>query len=97
VPRAFEDAPEVWAGRKERAQSALSFLDQVGLSADQWKQVADANAAVPTTLSGFDSQTCARLLHHAYVLTAVNAHVFLGHPLPDPARSREDFRALISS
>ena len=89
-PRAFEQTDEPW---KSRAQGALSFLDAHGShSESQWTEVADGNSAVPTTLVGFDRDTATRLVHHGYVLTAVNTHLFLGHPLPTAPRSYEAIR-----
>jgi predicted acylesterase/phospholipase RssA len=94
--RAFAGQQALWPGRAARAQSALAFLGEQETSEEAWSTRADDNSNVPTTLLAFDAKRSARLLHHGYVLAAVNAHVFLGHPLPEPARTYADFLALVS-
>lgn len=94
--------PEVFAGgggpqpspeRAARAEAALELLRR-DLGPDDWRNIAQANAAVPTTLLGFKKDVTARLLHHAYVLAMVNLHVLLDYPLLDlPPQSR--FQQLI--
>jgi hypothetical protein len=96
VPRAFEDEDELWPQRAQRATEARATLESGGEFREQdWKKIAKANAAVPTTLVAFSEEDTARLLHHAYVLAMVNLHVVLGYPLLDvPPRQR--FRDLIA-
>jgi len=88
VPGAFAR----WSGpASERARAALDALSESGGEEAErcWAEVADENAAVPTTLVKFKVATAARLLCHGYVLAMVNLHVILGYPLlamPDPER-----------
>jgi predicted acylesterase/phospholipase RssA len=89
APDAFKDADAIWPERAKRARGALAHLEQSGHDPDSWSTVAEANAAVKTTLSGLGTDVSARLLHHAYVLAMVNLHVILGYPLLDvPDRQR---------
>lgn len=97
LPDAFA-GDAAWPERAQRAVAARDLLldgeaDPAAARA-RWVKVAEENAAVPTTLLGFDKEKTARLLHHAYVLAMVNLHVVLGHPLLElPTRDR--FRALL--
>jgi hypothetical protein len=99
VPKAFEGEAERWPERAQRATSARASLEataEPGANLEQaWRAIAEANAAVPTTLVAFTNEVTARLLHHAYVLTMVNLHVILGYPLL-AAPARERFEQLLS-
>lgn len=69
--------------RQQRAVAAGKFLDDLGYSRDQWRDIAHANAAVPTTLARLDRRNAARsvtaeLVEQGYVLTLVNLHVLHG-------------------
>ena len=89
VPGAFADEAEPCPARAARAAAARAALDASEGDEAAWEAVAQANAAVPTTLVAFTPEVTARLLHHGYVLAMVNLHVILGHPLLDvPPRAR---------
>jgi hypothetical protein len=83
--------PSPRGAASERARAAVTALAESGgeEAERRWSEVAQANAAVPTTLVKFEVATASRLLRHAYVLAMVNLHVILGYPLlamPDPER-----------
>jgi hypothetical protein len=93
VPRAFAEGrlAKLWPDRAERARGALARLPTTGLSEEQWDDATNDDSKVPTTLCKLGKESAARLLHHAYVLAGVNAHVILGWPLVDlPGRDRFD-------
>jgi predicted acylesterase/phospholipase RssA len=90
VPKYYTEKDTSDPARTARAADAKARLLAAGSEAD-WKQMADANAAVPTTLVAFSSEVTARLLRHAYVLAMVNLHVHLGYPLcPIPGEQEFD-------
>lgn len=81
VPRAFEQS------QTPRGERASAVIAQLG-DEEAWKQIAEENADVATTLSSLGTETAARLLRHGYVLAMANLHVILGYPLresPEPA------------
>ncbi len=83
TPDFYRRMPQQWPQRAARAEDAILALagaDEAA-SREAWKEVARANAAVKTTLVGLGDDVAARLLHHAYVLAAVNLHVILDYPL----------------
>jgi predicted acylesterase/phospholipase RssA len=88
---------DIWKERLKRADQASAWLKKDGWCTKKWDEVARDNAAIATTLVGFDIERCASLLHHGYVLTAVNAHIFLGHPLPKHVRPLSGFCSLLRS
>jgi predicted acylesterase/phospholipase RssA len=95
APDAFKDAAETWPRRARHAHEALAALGDVDATRAHWRQVAQENSRVSTTLFGLGEDRSARLLHHAYVLAMVNLHVILGYPLlavPGPER----FTALLA-
>jgi hypothetical protein len=105
VPAAFAQSPD--AQQADRAAKAKAFLDRLhALEPVDWIADADRNGSVPTTLGPIGVADSVRLLHHAYVLTRVNAYVVLDRgslPAPDVADSavldefaRARFEALVS-
>ena len=83
------------AGRVARATAALAALGDDAASRQEWKEIADANSRVKTTLSPLGEAKSLRLLRHSYVLAMVNLHVILGYPLL-AMPSDEQFRELLS-
>jgi predicted acylesterase/phospholipase RssA len=73
VPLAFKDST-LWPDRAERAQKVLEELDRTD---DDWSAVAEADTAVGTVLCRLGTETSARLIRHAYVLTMANLHTIL--------------------
>jgi hypothetical protein len=85
----FKDAAAVWP---ERAQRAVAVLTK---KPDDWISDAAWAAGVGTNLSKLGVDTSARLLRHAYLLAAMNLHLFAGFRLIDPPDLSE-FEALCS-
>jgi predicted acylesterase/phospholipase RssA len=81
----------------QRARAVLEFLSQ-GPGSEAWKQIANDNSAVATTLSKLGADVSARLIYQGYVVTMCNLHVFFGDdfPLRADGLALEKFRALIS-
>ena len=75
----FSKEAEAWPGRATRARRLLEALGNK--NRDQWKQLAEKNAHVKTTLSRIGGDTAANLLCHGYVSAMANLHVILGFPL----------------
>ncbi len=79
----------------DRAKEVLEFL-KGGPSSDEWKQIANDNANVGTSLSKFKPDVTARLIYQGYVVTMCNLHVFFpDFPLRPEELSIDRFRALI--
>jgi len=93
VPRYFLKHSDSWPDRAARAASAMQML---GETEEEWKAVAARNSNIPTTLVAFTKERSAELLHHAYVLAAVNLHVVLGLPLPTTSPDRQAFERLVA-
>jgi hypothetical protein len=99
IDRSPFDIPERFKGDDAIAKRASKALEQLealgGPNAKQdWERVAKANRGVKTALSKIDTARAVALVHHAYVLTMVNAFVLLDYPwhdVPDDAT----FRALM--
>jgi predicted acylesterase/phospholipase RssA len=77
----------------ERARRTLAVFGATEKKEDpatkRWKEVADANKKVKTTLLPLDPAVASRLLHHGYALAMANLHVHLDYPLLDfPAADR---------
>ena len=93
VADAYAGADREWPERAQRARDALALLlkdeaDETKCRA-RWKKIAEADAAVPTTLLPFSKKVTAQLLYHAYVVAMVDLHVILDYPLRDlPPASR---------
>lgn len=102
VPRAFlpavhDEARPALPGARDRAAAALEWL-RVSPHEDPWAQLVTSNLQVPTTLSKIGTEHAVDLLEHAYLLTAVNLHVILGHPLPGTTRpDRDRFRRIVDA
>jgi hypothetical protein len=100
VPRAFlsdahDEARGAEHGARDRAAAALDWL-RAPPHADPWAELVESNLQVPTTLSKIGAEHAVDLLEHAYLLTAVNLHVLLGHPLPGAIRpDRDRFRRIV--
>ena len=90
VPRAF--ANDISSGRQARADAALAALGDTELI---WEAQRRESAGIGTVLSRLGADRSARLLHHAYVLAAVNLSVVLGFDLPSPLPGIERFSALV--
>lgn len=76
----FTAKPGWTPGDKNRwADETRGFLDGYGLSAAEWKKIADASSAVATTLKPLGTAVCASLLEHGYMLAMANMHVIFGH------------------
>ena len=90
VPTVFEQD-----GNDDEKKRAADALAKLGGNQEEWKTIARANAAVPTTLVALSEEVTVRLLRHAYVLAMVNLHVILGYPLRDvpPKAYFEEFLA----
>ncbi len=89
VPDQFKERADQWPDRAARAIAAIEMLGDDDETRERWKADSAANTAVATTLVKLGPEVTARLLHHSYVLAAVNAHVILGFPLPElPDRDR---------
>ena len=82
-------------GTDDEKKRAVEALAKLGGNEEAWKQIAKANAAVPTTLVALSEEVTVRLLRHAYVLAMVNLHVILDYPLYDvpPKAYFEEFLA----
>jgi hypothetical protein len=93
VPGYFLKNAEPWPDRAARAEAAMQLL---GAGQQEWGAVAARNSSVPTTLVAFTKERSAELLHHAYVLAAVNLHVVLGFPLPATLSDRQRFEKLVA-
>jgi hypothetical protein len=98
VPDGFASTGEQADERARRANDVLARLEGSGKDAadvrEEWRQTAEANAAVATTLVPLKKEVCARLLHHGYVLAMANLHVLLGYPLHE-VPDRERFARLL--
>lgn len=64
--------------KANRATAALTFLDEYGLSPDDWDKLVRRTSGVATTLKALGQDVCVDLLEHAYILTSVNTYVILG-------------------
>jgi predicted acylesterase/phospholipase RssA len=79
-----------------RAKAALEELGDTKEIRKIWDDRQRESARIGTVLSRLGSEVSARLLHHAYVLAAVNLHVILNFPLPRPLPGVDRFRALVA-
>jgi predicted acylesterase/phospholipase RssA len=61
-----------------RARAVIALLEPERAA---WREIADHDARMATTLWGFSGTAGARLLRHAYVLAMANLHVLLDYPL----------------
>lgn len=71
------------------AMRARAMVAALGNTQGEWKEIAELNSAVKTTLSRIRSPAGERLLRHGYVLAMANLHVILDYPLldvPPPGR-----------
>jgi hypothetical protein len=94
--RLFEKATGAWAARAARAQEALKWLAEHDTFGEaRWTEEATRSPTVPTTLVGFDAKTTSTLVYHGYLLTLINAKVFLGHELPPKPLGDTDIDALV--
>jgi predicted acylesterase/phospholipase RssA len=94
VPKQFENS-RAWPERAERAREAIAALGALGISEDAWRKDSKKDAEIGTVLHRLGLEVSARLLHHAYVLAAVNAWVVLGFKMPEPLPSRDVFMKLV--
>lgn len=76
VPRRFSH------GDSAEAQRARNVIAALG-GEKPWREIAEANEKVKTTLSPLGMTTTARLMRHAYVLAMANLHVILDYPWLD--------------
>lgn len=87
---AFVDKSDLWPERAARARSVLNEKPS------RWESDARFVSSVKTGLSKLGVETSARILHHAYTLTAMNLHLFLGLPLVEHP-SLDRFTAMCTS
>lgn len=97
--RMIEADPQPGAGitaddRLRWAAETRAFLDEYGRSEADWDDIAEASAAVATTLASLGAEVCTSLLEHAYMLTAANLHVLFGLGATDAPVDRDRFRRL---
>lgn len=78
---------------------AVEALEWIGGGTDErramWDRLVERDRAVRTTMGRLGEETTLDLLHHAYVLTAVNLHVLLRYPLPARGSDRDQFLDLV--
>jgi hypothetical protein len=88
--RFVERSTRTSAEKKQRAATARRLLTTLGtnIGASKWADLVDRNKDVDTVLDPLGTACIADLVQHAYVLSAVQCHVFLGYPLP-PEREWE--------
>jgi len=85
APAAGEPTEDAKAAR---ARAVVALLDGAG-GRTYWKTVAEASAAVGTTLSRLEAERARDLIRHAYTVTMANCHVLLDYPLlPVPTDER---------
>ena len=73
------DVAEKFAKGRDAADRANAVIQALGpASRDEWKRIANENAAVATTLSRLGSDVSARLLYQGYVVAMCNLHVIFG-------------------
>lgn len=88
--------------RRARAKTAGRLLDDAlgpGGTAVDWSVLVNQNKGIRTVLDPLGIESVANLMQHAYVLAAVQCHVFLEYPLPPEGEwmamfGRERFEAL---
>lgn len=86
--RARADTAEVFVREATKLAKGTSL-------SDHWRDVARTSGEIGTTLWAVGVPAAAQLLHHAYVLAAVQSHVYLAHPLPPVELARQSrFEAL---
>ena len=95
----FDVAEKFAKGRDDAADRAKAVIQALGQgSRDEWKRIANDNAAVATTLSKLGSDVSGRLLYQGYVVAMCNLHVIFGGPdggewpllaVPRPGRFEE--------
>ena len=79
------DVAEYFAGSRapEVAARARAVIAALGPTEDRWREIADQDAAVATTLAKLGPEVTARLLYHGYVTAMCNLHVVFGGADPE--------------
>ncbi len=75
-----------------RARAVVALLEPERVA---WREIAELDARMGTTLWGFKGAAGARLLRHAYVLAMANLHVLLDYPLL-PVPTQASFEELVA-
>jgi predicted acylesterase/phospholipase RssA len=91
VARAFDESTS-WPERARRAGEALREL---GDTESKWDEQRRESMKIGTVLSRLGVARSASLVHHAYVLAAVNLSVILGFELPKPLPSVGEFEDVL--
>ena len=76
VARAFTRSPD--AGQASRAAEVLAKLQAMDADENEWRETANSNSLVATTLKAIGQTTTVDLLQHAYWLTTFNLYVIFG-------------------